>query len=452
MKRRRLSRYLVASPPARIGHGQPSRVVLATRTGTRMRVGVGLWDALQEGRIDELPGDVVTSLIEGGVLVDTETDELAAVLAENRSAIARNKVLEQVIQPTAACQLGCGYCGQEHRAVVMDEATQNHLVDAISSRLAAAQSGGSAYEQLNVGWFGAEPLLGLSAVRRLTPMLRQAADRLGVGYASHIITNGLSLTRSIARELALQHDVTRVEVTLDGPPSVHDSRRHTKSGHSTFDQIWANLLALAGDDNIDFELTIRCNVDATNADAVPELIDLIAASALAQRARLYFSPVYAWGNDADLSALDRSEYASREVAWMAQQIKAGLPVQLVPGRREIVCVAVQPDGRVVDAFGSEFTCTEVPYVPTYGTPNRYETGHVLLKSRRAHPLPFHTFYDSVASGDLGCAHCPLLPVCGGACPKSWQEGTPPCPSHKINLSERLLLEVAAERMCDGRRG
>jgi Arylsulfatase regulator (Fe-S oxidoreductase) len=448
--RLRPSHYLVASPPARIDGGDVVRVVLVTRTGTRLHVGLALWETIQAGRVDELPDELIIALIDARVLVDSTADELAEVLAENTSAIAVNKVLEQVIQPTAACQLGCGYCGQEHRAAVMDEPTQDLLVAAVASRLNTAQALGSSYERLNIGWFGAEPLLGLAAIRRLTPLLHDVADANGASITSHVVTNGLALTPSIARELVLDHHVTRVEVTLDGPPSIHDARRSTKSGHATFEQIWANLLAVADDGAINFELTLRCNVDATNADAVPDLIDLIAGSQLAQRSRLYFSPVYAWGNDADQVALDPVDYGEREVAWMSRQLAAGLPVQLVPGRREIVCVAVQPDARVIDAFGSEFTCTEVPYVPAYGTPNRYETGNVHFIEREpasaAVNLPFQAFNDEIAAGVVGCARCPLLPVCGGACPKTWHDGKVPCPSHKTNLPERLLLEVAQGRL------
>jgi uncharacterized protein len=445
-----LSRYVVASPPARISGGEVSRLVLATRTGSRLRLDDALWEALQAGRINDVPDEFVARLVDARVLVGSSIDELAEVLADNRAAIAANDVLEQVIQPTAACQLGCGYCGQEHQGVVMDEPTQDLLVASIAGRLASARTAGHEYRQLNVGWFGAEPLLGLRAIRRLTPQLLDVVGEEGAAFVAHVVTNGLALTPSIARELALDLQVTHVEVTLDGPPDVHDARRHTKSGHATFERIWENLLAVAGDETIGFELTLRCNVDATNADAVPELIDLIAASALARRARLYFSPVYAWGNDADEVALDPADYGEREVEWMARQLAADLPVQLVPGRREIVCVAVQPDARVTDAYGSEFTCTEAPYVPAYGTPNRYETGNVHFTARRPEPatalLPFQEFNDEVANGTVGCTRCALLPVCGGACPKAWQDGKVPCPSHKSNLPQRLLLEFAQRRL------
>jgi hypothetical protein len=54
--------------------------------------------------------------------------------------------------------------------------------------------------------------------------------------------------------------------------------------------------------------------------------------------------------------------------------------------------------------------------------------------------------DQVEAGAFGCSRCPLLPVCGGACPKEWIEGRAPCPSSKRNIAQRLLLAAAFERM------
>src|SRR5262249_18450781 len=158
--------------------------------------------------------------------------------------------------------------------------TQDLVVGAIQHRLESRYSAGRPYRRLNVGWFGGEPLLALGAIRRLTPQLRDASGRFGAVYTAHVVTNGVGLTPLVARELAEDLDVDLVEVTLDGPPAVHDARRHTKSGHATFERIWTNLNAIASDPVTDFALSLRCNVDRSNADAVPELISLIATSPL----------------------------------------------------------------------------------------------------------------------------------------------------------------------------
>lgn len=174
------------------------------------------------------------------------------------------------------------------------------------------------------------------------------------------------------------------------------------------------------------------------------MIDRIAEAKIQERVGLYFSPVYDWGNSAQHRALEPEEYASREIVWFSHMIRQGFHVDLIPSRRKIVCLAVRPGGTVTDALGNEFNCTEAPYVPAYGDPNRYSTGNV-FGEERADPY-FRSFNESISDGAVWCSSCALLPVCGGACPKSWSDGQPPCPSHKRNIAERVLLDFANSRL------
>jgi uncharacterized protein len=444
------SRYVNATKAFAVAGGTPGRVLFSTRSGESLHVSEGVWRALSRDAGQELPLQVVDHLLRARVLVPAGEDELGSVLAENAEAIAAATELEQVIQPSAACQLGCSYCGQVHRPAHMTERIQDLLLARIDRRLTSAAARGRPFNGLNIGWFGGEPLLGLAAMRRLTPKLRALAEQHACAYAARVVTNGLRLKPDVARELADVHAVTHVDVTIDGPARFHDARRATKDGQPSFHTILTNLLALA-EKPPGFPLALRCNVDRNNAEAVPELIELLAGYGLHRFAQLYFSPVYAWGNDADAEAVDPDTYASQETEWLAQMMTAGFTVDLLPQRRRIVCLAVQPGARVTDAFGNEYNCTEVPYVPAYGSPNSYATGHV--DGRQAAAPFFREFNDNVASGKQAPCHaCPVLPVCGGACPKAWSEGKPPCPSYKRNLTDRLLLSYAQRRIAKGTAG
>ena len=54
-----------------------------------------------------------------------------------------------------------------------------------------------------------------------------------------------------------------------------------------------------------------------------------------------------------------------------------------------------------------------------------------------------TWFDEIPNAEYWCKTCKFLPVCGGACPKSWYEGKPACPSFKYNINERLFLNKMA---------
>lgn len=429
-----LSRYVVASPPLRDIGGPVQRVVMATRTGRTVELAATTWDALVDDRLAEVPDVILADLSAAGVLTDS-VDELAELLEENETVRAQGGLLYQVVQPTAACQLGCDYCGQEHANVLMSPERQDAFLDRVDRRLA-----GGGYDAVEIGWFGAEPLMGLPVMRRLSPLLRDLARSHACRYAAKVVTNGIGLTRKVAAELAVEHAVSRAEITLDGPRDVHDTRRIFKrGGGGSYDRILANLRALRDEPEPGLDIVIRCNVNRDNADRVDDLIDALAGEGLQETISFYLAPVYSWGNDADRDSLQAQEYAQREVEWLAHLHARGFPVGLLPGRRPLVCLAVHRDAELVDAHGTSFNCTEVSYVPTYGRPNRY----ALVEGR---PAPFADFNAEIAAGDHpSCATCSMLPVCGGSCPKLWSEGRTPCPSAKHNLPERLLLAHAIAR-------
>ena len=52
-----------------------------------------------------------------------------------------------------------------------------------------------------------------------------------------------------------------------------------------------------------------------------------------------------------------------------------------------------------------------------------------------------SFYEDQTLSKYDCWTCPMLPTCGGACPKEWSEGRIPCPPTKFNIKERMLLAV-----------
>jgi len=388
------------------------------------------WVALKAGQIGALSQTATEELARAEVLVPAHEDEVKTVVDRNRAAISSNDELYQVIQPTASCQLACSYCGQEHHAQSLSTADQSSFIARVREKIA-----GGEYRRLRVGWFGGEPLSGLQVLRSMSVRLQECARESGCSYSSKIVTNGVALTESVAKELVDEHRVQEIEVTLDGLAADHDCRRPTKSGGPSFDRIMANLEALASRSDLDVHVTVRCNVDKSNADGVSLLIEKIAT--LGSRLSFYVAPVHSWGNDAHLNALSPEDFGAREIEWLTQMISLGMNPRLLPTVRPIVCMAVQPDAELIDAYGNVFNCTEVSYVPKYQETFTIRAAGGEKDDSRWRILG--SFNDKILAGKYPCSECAMLPVCGGRCPKQWAEGVAPCPSAKFNIGDRLRL-------------
>lgn len=446
-----LSKYLVASDPLNDASiDTPQRVIFSTRSSECLVVPESYWSALQNQSFDlsELNSNLLNQLIEFKVLVDKNEDELNVVLKENNRAISSEDALYQVIQPSAWCQLDCHYCGQEHTKDDVSVNAQEAFLERVEQRLSTER-----YKHLEIGWFGAEPTMAVKSIRRISAKLQALAAQYGCSYSGRMISNGHSLNLNIAQTLVDQCSIREVEITLDGTQQYHDQRRLLKKGGGSYDRIIKNVLDVVNKSNM--QVTIRCNVDIENVDGVEPLILELAELGLADKIQFYTAQIHSWGNDAHLKSMTKDEYALIELDWIALQISLGFKAGLIPARKKIVCMSVRDDSELLDANDNSFNCTEVSYVPTYGEPNIYATRtpgeRKFRESKAAKRLA--EFNIQVSTGEQhACSVCRMLPVCGGQCPKAWAEGHEPCPSAKSNISQRLNMFYALNKIMVNQQG
>ena len=330
------------------------RIIYSTRSGDIRVIDEGSWQIVTTGKFEQLPSDILSELAEIKLLVPREENELETIIKENNQVINENDSLYEVIQPTAYCQLGCHYCGQEHTPKLLSEENQERLLKRIRTKLETKK-----FKTLSIGWFGAEPLVGLSVIRKITPQLQALAKEFNCSYRAKIVTNGLALTDKTATEIVNELGVQSIEITLDGTAAFHNARRHQKSGLPTFEKIFSNVVSLAKRDDLDVYLSIRCNVDRQNYQSVSELLRILAEKGLQERISFYVAPIHSWGNDAHLGSLSAQEFANWEIKWYSEMIQLGFQPGLLPQRRPIVCMAVRPQAELVDASGNIFNCSEV---------------------------------------------------------------------------------------------
>ncbi|PZU12080.1 MAG: hypothetical protein DI622_15550, partial [Chryseobacterium sp.] len=166
--------------------GNNTVLYFSTRSGETIALESDTAAIYEREDYDSLPENIFSKLLSTYLIVPSQENELEEVIQENKNSILDSKTLYQVIQPTANCQLGCGYCGQNHTKALLNEGQ----MDAILERLKYKLENEHSYNTLEIGWFGAEPLMALSNIKSMTPRLKELADKHNLGYSSKMVTNG----------------------------------------------------------------------------------------------------------------------------------------------------------------------------------------------------------------------------------------------------------------------
>jgi uncharacterized protein len=227
-----------------------------------------LADRLEQTSAPITPSDVggidtFRTLIRRGYLTskshEAERDGFLALVAKIDGLRRAIRQPGFILMPTYLCNLDCFYCYQKP-AIESDEELVKHVM---STEL--ADRAFEAYERLlpsgqelkggRILLYGGEPLLRSNRTLVQHVVARARAFDMSV----HAITNGTQ-TASFEDLLGPQ-GISFLQVTLDGPKAMHDTRRVTRGKKGSFDAIVDNVsLALARDVTI----SLRINIDRTN--------------------------------------------------------------------------------------------------------------------------------------------------------------------------------------------
>jgi len=427
------SRYLLLSDGLyRDASGRVARLAYSVRRATLFAVDARTGEALERNDLDAIDGDQAARLAALSAVVPDEEDELARVLEAMRTGSDDPSQRSFTIMPTAYCNMACSYCGQEH---FKSSIRMQRVAERVEAVIADPVT-----RNVRVTWFGGEPMLALGVIRELSTRFLTAAKAHGKSYTAGMPTNGSLLTDRTLKVLREECGLDAIEVTIDGPPEVHDRRRLKRNGTGSFHQITSVLR-----DSLPpgLNLTIRVNIDAENEDSVTDLILELARIPL--KANLALMPVHSWGNDVSDVELEVRRFAQLEAQWLRLAESLGLGFGAIPNAlKRTTCVATTRFSEVVDPAERVYSCSEHPLVPGVRDSGIVATVDELAGSGPRPAGAFDDWYDSVAAEEFQCGRCPILPVCGGSCPKLWREGHIPCPSIKFNFQDRL--EIAARRL------
>ena len=207
-------------------------------------------------------------LVDGGFLISTDLDEVEMILQRGQFECAHHTTLDLTISPSYECNFRCTYCYVDFVQGRMTHSDERRVIQFVERSLPTTKL-------LNLTWFGGEPLLNLSIVKRMNRQIAELCTCQGVQFNSFLTSNGYLLTRkNIASLLAV--GIRFFHVTVDGPKEYHDRLRIRTDGTPTYKCILNNIMILLMDFS-ETHLTLRMNVEEANVKYLGELLETIPA-------------------------------------------------------------------------------------------------------------------------------------------------------------------------------
>jgi uncharacterized protein len=381
--------------------------------------------------------EIRESLVDAHFLIDDGMDELATLKADILRDRFSQEYLYLTVAPTLNCNFRCDYCYEEHLRITMPRAIEEALIRWVEERVRPIT-------ELHVTWYGGEPLLSgaYAVVERLSEAFSALADERGIKFGAHLVTNGFLLDRSKMEALA-RLGVDLVQVTLDGPPDIHDERRHLLGGKGTFWRIIENIK-----ETVDLaEFQVRINIDRRNAMSALDVVEILEKEGLAGKVRPHLAQVITGGgtcgNIHEMFYADE-DFAKMELEIYQEAVKRGLRIARYPFRLPgAYCTADRINAYVISPNGSIFKCWhEVTMNPEKSIGSLLDEQEPFQKHNEDHWLGWDTLEKKE------CRSCDILPMCHGGCPlqamKHPERERGACEHYKFHLEPLLELRYSAQ--------
>lgn len=170
-------------------------------------------------------------------LIANPSDDVREFLVEQDSRY-RGCIKTLVLNVVQACNLRCGYCfagdGSYGNSGMMSIETATRAIDWYANQ--------HTISQMEVNFFGGEPLVNFALIRRCVEYAHSVAQDAGKRIAFSITTNATLVTQEMAQFLA--ENKFRIAVSIDGPAAINNRNRPLATGKGSLERILAGVYLL----------------------------------------------------------------------------------------------------------------------------------------------------------------------------------------------------------------
>lgn len=392
-----------------------------------------IFEVLQNKLISEisLSQSEIAVLLQKGYIVPEKYDEDKSLELRKMNLLSSDKKLCLIIMPTENCNFRCKYCYETFQKGKMSIEVQNSIIHYVRKNIRE-------YTELNVIWFGGEPLEAVDVIEYLSQAFIKICTIARKSYSSSITTNGYNLTPDVYEKLYCNH-VYGYQITLDGCKEQHDSQRILINGDGTFEKIVDNLLFIKSHHKRGTAFAIRTNFSKSIMKDIDSYISFFKNNfGDDQRFSLFIQTVSDWGGERVTSFYN--EIITPSHAKVLDKLQEhGLCLNM-PGHcygldcSAAVCYAAKVSSIVVGSDGTLYKCTRDFEMPENRVGELSSDGSLLLNSN------WQLWLNRIAPKMEKCDNCFYEANCLRAvCPYSMVAGGNEifCSPEKVNMGKFL---------------
>lgn len=384
-------------------------------------------------------------LQENKILVEEgEEKKLLMIRQYKRNALCYDTTrLRLTICPTLGCNFRCTYCFEhtQHSTTVMSPETVAQLITFINSFKNT--------RHLSIAWYGGEPTLAFDVIRDITQRIKELDiifDDAG------LVTNAYLLHNDIISQLN-DLNIRTIQITLDGPEEVHDTRRVLAGRQPTFQRIMDNIDALMNS-SYEGSCSIRVNVDKNNLHRFLDVRTSLLKRFKGKQLSVYAGHVntaqdHTYDHSCSLCAEEWSDFTIGLYRNNGLAPRGGF----YPDNNAFsICVANNSNGFVIGPEGELYKCWE-----DVGK-QEMVIGSIFKDEPVTNPELLALY--SVGTDphlDAECLECRVMPICRGGCANKrlrvkhfHEEGLEFCSPYKDNLVtylEEYYDEFLTKEIC-----
>lgn len=333
-----------------------------------------------------------------GFIVGQEVDECARTQLLISKAMLSSSSPTYRIYTTNDCNARCFYCFEENTDnKYMSYETLDETINFIKRNAQNAV-------QINICWFGGEPLLNTKVIDRFYSKL--AGDKF---FASKrmvysLVTNGSLIDDRIFYKITKLWKIDAIQITLDGTKEIHNYRKNYKNSINGYARSMEALTRLA---QTSIRISIRINYDKKNVNNIPHLINEIR-KIHGKNINIYTYPLFDFVNS------HKDYYSGKQIGKVEIRNRKFLgSASILPIPKRHLCFACNICGFVISPIGDLYKCSS-----SVGH-EEYRIGNV-----RDINIKYSKAYTDWLPLELPsrCRKCNILPLCMGGCRAKYLNG------------------------------